>query len=87
MYIPPARASFSRLQKRLPLLRQTVEGGKVSPAVVAKVLPTIRADLATLADPKQTAKLQPQRKAQLDKLVADTKAAVVKIEKMLEGRK
>ena len=44
------------------------------------MLPTIRADLATLADPKQTAKLEPQRKGKLDKLVADVKAAVAKIE-------
>jgi hypothetical protein len=87
MYIPPAGASFSRLQKRLPLLRKLAEGGKVNAAVVAKVLPTVRADLATLADPKQTGKLEPQRKARLAKLVEDVKGAIAKIEKMLEGRK
>ena len=87
IYIPPARESFDRLSKRLSLLQKLAAAGKVNPAVVKRVLPTVRADLATLADPKQAKALQPARRARLEKITADTQAAVAKIEKLLEPHK
>ena len=79
----PARESFDRLGKRLPLLQGLAAEGKVNPTVLAKVLPTVRADLARLADPKQVAKLSAAGRAKIEKLTAETRAAVAKIEKLL----
>ena len=49
-YIPPARTSLDRLTQRLPFLQSLASGGKISPAVIEKVLPTIKTDLATLTN-------------------------------------
>jgi len=82
MILPPARQSLARLQKRLPLLKAVVAAGTVRPAVCERVLPTLRADLATLADEKHLQQIQaPERdKArQLRKQAAETLAQIEKL--------
>ena len=78
-----AHDSFDRLGKRLGLLQGLAAGGKVSPAVLLKILPTVRRDLARLADPKQAAQVFRSDRDKVEKLTADTRAAVSKIEKLL----
>lgn len=77
----PTTISSNRLRKRLPLLQKLTAHGKVTPAVLARVLPTVRADLATLADPKQTGKLAAAQRRQFEGLIAEIKAVVAKLEK------
>lgn len=81
-YLPPASASFKRLRVRLPLLKKLAAAGKVTPAVLRSVLPTIRADLAMLGDEKMAKALAPAQKQQAAKLVADIKAAIAKLQKL-----
>jgi len=60
-YNPPAKRSFERLQKRLPLLKKLAESGRLNTAVLAKVLPTVRADIETLSREKELAQLRKDR--------------------------
>ena len=83
--LSPAAASLGRLEKRLPLLQKLGRSGKVSPAVIEKVLPSVRSDLATLADPKQTRHLAPDRKAKVERTIAQAHAAAAKIQSLLEA--
>ena len=79
-HLPPAQRSFERLAQRLPLVEALVKAGKVNPAAAGKVMASIEADLAILADEKKLAEIrdEAQRKeagekrdavrAQLEKL-------------------
>jgi hypothetical protein len=51
--MPPARLSFQRLAKRLPLIEKLASGGQLNPLVFAKILEAAQNDLAVLSDPKQ----------------------------------
>ncbi|HUT36498.1 MAG TPA: hypothetical protein VNE39_23625 [Planctomycetota bacterium] len=57
-YLPPAQQSLQRLNKRLPLLEQLLEGGKVNPVAGAKIVAGIEADLAILNDAKKIQELR-----------------------------
>jgi len=85
--ILPARQSLTRLTKRLPLLQSIAQSGKVSPAVVGKVLPTVRADLAMLNDEAQAARLGAGEQDRARKLRAEAAAAAAAIEKLVKGTK
>ena len=62
MSIPPARKSFGRLAKRLPLVEKLAADGTLKPPVAAKLLASIRADMAVLADAAKLAQLpEPER--------------------------
>lgn len=87
MLILPARQSLQRLTKRLPLLQSIAQKGKVSPAVIGKVLPTIRADLAVLGDEAQASKLNADEHDRAKKLRTEAAAAVVAVEELLKGTK
>jgi hypothetical protein len=81
--LPPAQRSVERLQKRLPLLKALVAAGKVAPAVAERVLPTIRADLATLSDAKELARLQPAPRQQAAGVLTESTAALAGVEGLL----
>jgi len=57
MMVIPARDSMGRLAARLPLLRQLVDGDKLHPDVARKVLVSVEADLAILANKEMTGRL------------------------------
>ena len=84
-YMPPASASLTRLRQRLPLLQKLAASGKVNPAVVARILPTVRKDLATLADP-ELAKAVGGQKVEAKKTAAAVEKAVQEIEKLLPAK-
>lgn len=75
-FLPPARRSLDRLRKRLPLLESLAAAGKISPAVAERVLPTIRADLATLASEEELDKLQPEARDEVAEIRAGVQAAM-----------
>ncbi|MHC4607718.1 MAG: hypothetical protein ACYTAF_12455 [Planctomycetota bacterium] len=82
----PARESFDRLQKRLPLLESLVAGGKVRPAAVEKVLGRIEKDVAVLSSEEALKDLlEPNRKA-AEELRDKVKAQLEKLKALLEKR-
>jgi len=82
-YMAPARQSYQRLARRLPLLQAAAKGGKVSAAVLEKVLPTVRADLATLGDEAQLRKPGSPKPEQAERLRKEIAASLAAIEKSL----
>lgn len=75
-YLPPARQSLQRIDARLSLLQQLAADGKVHPDALAKILPTIQADLATLADKKELSKLPADERANAEKIRAQAVQAI-----------
>ena len=61
---PPAQQSIERLTDRLPLLQKMIASGKITPEVLARVLPTIEADVKTLSDEKALGQLDKDRQAE-----------------------
>jgi hypothetical protein len=87
-YLPLAQQSFDRLAKRLPLLEKLTEGGKVNRAAVEKVLATVEADVAVLADEKKLGGLGgDDKKTEAAKLRDAVKAQVGKLKKLLDEAK
>jgi len=82
-YVAPARQSYQRLARRLPLLQAAAERGKVSPAALEKVLPTVRADLATLADEAQLRKPGSPKPEEAERLRKEIRASLSRIEESL----
>lgn len=86
-YVPPAKESLERLNKRLPLIKQLAADGTLHPAAVRKVLPVIEADLKTLSDAKETSKLDSTEQAQAKKARDEVETTLIGIEKALgDGR-
>jgi len=67
-FLPPAQASLIRLAERLPLLQQLKTAGTLQPAVVAKLLPSLKADMQVLGDDKQLEHLPEPKRAEARKL-------------------
>lgn len=82
-YVPPAKLSLEWLNRRLPLLRQLAADGKLHPAAVRKVLPTIEADLKTLSDAKETGKLESKEQAQAKETRSEVEKALASIKTTL----
>ena len=82
MYIPPARRSFDRLKARLGLLKKLAESGRLNPTVLAKVLPTVRADVEMLSSEKELAKLG-QARAEAEAVRKQIATVLSAIEKQL----
>jgi len=61
---PPALQSMERLTDRLPLLQKMVALGKVTPEVLARVLPTIEMDIETLRDERLLGQLDKDRQVE-----------------------
>jgi hypothetical protein len=81
MGFSPVRQSLDRLTKRLPLLKTVAENGKVTPSVVAKILPTIRTDLNMLCNPAELKKLNAADRQKADKLRMEIEELIKQIEK------
>lgn len=77
-----AKVSLERLAQRLPLLKSMVESNRVHAPVLAKILPAIRGDLATLADRKEKANLSPAQQAQAAQVYADVQKQLDQIERL-----
>lgn len=82
MYIPPVRGSFERIKKRLPLLKKLAESGRLNVAVLARVLPTVRADVELLSGEKELAQLHRER-AEAETVVEQVAPVLAAIEKQL----
>ena len=87
MALTPARDSLTRVTQRLPLLANLAGSGKVHQGVLEKVIPAIEADLATLADAKQTAALAPEERAQAAELAKRAAEDLAKIKKQMAEAK
>jgi hypothetical protein len=81
MAIIPARESLTRLSQRLPLLKTVAESGRASPAVIEKILPTIREDVERLSSTKQLKSLSPAEQDQARQLAAQARQTLAEIEK------
>ena len=84
-FIPPAQVSMERLAKRLPLLKQMATDGKVQSAVLAKVVGSVEADMATLASEEQLKFLPAEQHEQAAELRKSAKATVAEIKGLLEA--
>ena len=82
-FMPPARSSLDSLSRRLPLLRKIAANGKLQPAAMQKIIPNIEADIKTLSDEKQVAKLSAEAQATAKALVPQVQAALAEIKGML----
>ena len=87
MAIRPAKESMQRLSQRLPLLEQLAKEGRLDQSVLAKVLPTMEADLKTLTDEKELAKLQPKERAEAEKLRPQVEKALADLKQRMETPK
>jgi hypothetical protein len=58
----PARDSFARVSKRLPLLKKALQENRLAPEVVARILPTLEADLSVLASEDQLKQIQGEQR-------------------------
>ncbi|HUT59772.1 MAG TPA: hypothetical protein VNA25_18145, partial [Phycisphaerae bacterium] len=85
--LPPAQASLTRLEGRLGLLKSVAASGKVQPEAIRKVLPSIRADLKTLADPAKLKELREPEREKAAKLAAEARQALQRIEAILSESK
>jgi len=81
-YNPPASLSLKRLKARVAILKTLSESGRLNPAVLAKVLPTVRADLKMLSDEKELARLGKDR-AEAEGLRKQVEPMLAAIEKQL----
>ena len=84
-FIPPAQVSMERLTKRLPLLKQMATDGKVQSAVLAKVVGSVEADMATLSSEEQLKFLPAEQHEQAAELRKSAKATVAEIKGLLEA--
>jgi len=87
MFLPPAQKSLVRLEDRLGLLKSVAASGKVQLAAIRKVLPSIRADLKTLADPAKLKEVREPERQRAAKLAAEARQALQKIEAILSESK
>ena len=87
MGIQPAKESLQRLSQRLPLLEQLIKEGQLGEPVLAKILPTLEADLKTLTDEKELAKLQPNERAEAEKLRPQVEKALSDLKQRMEKSK
>ena len=87
-FTAPARRSFMRLRARVAILKRLSESGRLNPAVLAKVLPTVRADVRTLSEDKELARLG-QGRTEAEALRKQVEPILAAIEKQLasEGGK
>ncbi len=83
MAIQPAKQSMDRLGKRLGLLEKLVESGRLNPAVLRKILPTVRADIKTLTDKKELGRLNEDARKQAIETRTKAEALLVRIEKKI----
>lgn len=81
-YTPPARLSASRLKARVAILKTLSESGRLNPVVLAKVLPTVRADVKLLGEEKELARLGKGR-AEAEALRKQVEPLLAAIEKQL----
>ena len=84
-YMPPARVSFERLGKRLPVVEKLIAGGTVHPAACAKIVAAIEADLAVLSDAEQLKVLHGPHRTQAEASRDQARAALARLKQMLGG--
>lgn len=84
-FIPPAQESMERLTKRLPLLKQMATDGKVQAAVLAKVVGSVEADMATLASEAELKHIPADQHEQAAELRKSAEATVAEIKGLLEA--
>ena len=65
------------------VLEKLARAQTLQPAAVRKVLPSVKADLATLMDTARLKALSPEKKAEADKLRQECEETVQQIEKTL----
>jgi hypothetical protein len=87
MVVIPARASLERIAKRLPLLEGLAGSGDVNAAALAKVLPSIEADLATLGSDAELSRLGPEEREKAKKFVGEAAKALASLKALLDGGK
>ena len=87
MLIVPAEKSLQRLSQRLPLLEQLTKEGRLDQPVLAKVLPTMEADVKTLSDKKELAKLLPEKREEAEKLRPQVEKALSDLKQRMEKPK
>jgi len=87
-YIPPARPSLDRLKVRVTVLKALSQSGRLNRTVLAKILPTVRADLKMLGNEKELANLGKAR-AEAEVVRKQVEPVLAAIEKQLaaEGGK
>ena len=85
-YMPPARVSFERLGKRLPVIEKLIAGGTVHPAACVKIVAAIEADLAVLSDAKQLKAIQGPQRAKIEASRDQARAALARLKQMLDKR-
>jgi len=83
-FMPPAQMSMERLTKRLPLLKQMATDGKVQSAVLAKVVGSVEADMATLSSKEALKFLPAEQHEQAAELRKSAEATVAEIKGLLE---
>ncbi len=84
-FMPPAQVSMERLTKRLPLLKQMATGGKVQSAVLAKVVDSVEADMATLANEEHLKYIPAEQHEQAAKLHKSAEATLAEIKDLVEA--
>jgi hypothetical protein len=62
MVLPPVHQSYMRVSKRLPLLKKALQENRLAPEVVARILPTLEADLSVLASEDQLKQIQGEQR-------------------------
>ena len=80
----PARQSLQELSKRLPLLQHLAQQDRLHESVLARLVPTIEADVKTLTDEKELAKLQPKERAEAEKLRPQVEKALADFKQRME---
>ena len=81
MFIPPAQSSLKRIETQVTLLKTILAARTLAPAALDKVTGAIEADLAILADPKQTKHLPANRKAAAEALRKEVGSLVAQIKR------
>ena len=81
----PARESLERIAKRLPLLKTLAESGDINAAALAKVLPSVEADLTMLASEEQLKKLPPAERTRAEELAPQAVKALDELRALLIG--
>lgn len=83
-YMPPARDSLERLNRRLPLLEKLARGGKVRAEVIRRILPTVEADIRTLGDKQMVGELPPEEQKKAAETRSAAEAALASVKGALE---
>lgn len=84
MMVVPARNSLARIAKRLPLLERLATSSDIHAAALAKVLPSIEADLTTLVSDAELKHLRPAERTRAETLAREMAKALAELKALVE---